>query len=49
VARNQFNAIESTADQAQAFVEHVVPLLQRRGLMRTEYAGRTFRENINQA
>jgi len=27
------------------FVEHVVPLLQRRGLFRTEYAGRTLREH----
>lgn len=30
------------------FVEHVVPLLQRRGLMRTEYAGTTYRENLLQ-
>jgi FMN-dependent oxidoreductase (nitrilotriacetate monooxygenase family) len=28
-----------------AFVEHVVPLLQRRGLFRTEYEGKTLREN----
>ncbi|WP_201770581.1 LLM class flavin-dependent oxidoreductase [Sorangium cellulosum] len=28
-----------------AFVEHVVPILQRRGLFRTEYEGRTLREN----
>ncbi|MFF3688077.1 LLM class flavin-dependent oxidoreductase [Streptomyces sp. NPDC002187] len=26
------------------FVDHVVPLLQRRGLFRTEYAGRTLRD-----
>jgi hypothetical protein len=29
----------------EQFVEHVVPLLQRRGLFRTEYAGRTLREH----
>lgn len=28
------------------FVKHVVPELQRRGLYRTEYEGRTFRENL---
>ncbi|GAA3734544.1 LLM class flavin-dependent oxidoreductase [Plantactinospora mayteni] len=28
-----------------AFVEQVVPILQRRGLFRTEYAGRTLRDN----
>ncbi|MFE7384620.1 LLM class flavin-dependent oxidoreductase [Streptomyces zhihengii] len=27
------------------FVDHVVPLLQRRGLFRTEYAGRTLRDH----
>jgi alkanesulfonate monooxygenase SsuD/methylene tetrahydromethanopterin reductase-like flavin-dependent oxidoreductase (luciferase family) len=27
------------------FVEHVVPILQRRGLFRTEYEGRTLREH----
>ena len=26
----------------------VVPILQRRGLMRTEYAGTTYRENLLQ-
>lgn len=31
-----------------AFVDHVVPILQRRGLMRTEYAGTTYRENLLQ-
>jgi FMN-dependent oxidoreductase (nitrilotriacetate monooxygenase family) len=39
----------ASPQSALEFAEHVVPLLQRRGLMRTEYAGRTFRENINQA
>lgn len=28
------------------FVDQVVPILQRRGLFRTEYAGRTLRENL---
>jgi alkanesulfonate monooxygenase len=28
------------------FVELVVPELQRRGLFRTEYEGRTLRENL---
>lgn len=28
------------------FVEHVIPELQRRGLFRTEYEGRTLRENL---
>ncbi len=31
-----------------AFVDHVVPILQQRGLMRTEYAGTTYRENLLQ-
>jgi alkanesulfonate monooxygenase SsuD/methylene tetrahydromethanopterin reductase-like flavin-dependent oxidoreductase (luciferase family) len=30
----------------EAFVEMVVPELQRRGLFRTEYEGRTLRENL---
>ncbi|XXY39314.1 LLM class flavin-dependent oxidoreductase [Sorangium sp. So ce260] len=29
----------------EAFVDQVVPILQRRGLFRTEYEGRTLREN----
>lgn len=32
--------------ELQAFTEHVVPLLQRRGRYRTEYAGRTLREHL---
>lgn len=31
------------------FVDHVVPELQRRGLFRTEYEGRTLRENLGLA
>ncbi|CAN90325.1 MULTISPECIES: LLM class flavin-dependent oxidoreductase [Sorangium] len=29
----------------EAFVEHVVPILQKRGLFRTEYVGTTLRDN----
>jgi FMN-dependent oxidoreductase (nitrilotriacetate monooxygenase family) len=32
-----------------AFVDHVVPLLQARGLFRTEYEGRTLRDNYGLA
>ena len=32
----------------EAFVDHVVPILQKRGLMRIEYAGITYRENLLQ-
>jgi long-chain alkane monooxygenase len=35
-------------DSLEAFVDHVVPILQQRGLMRTEYAGSTYRENLLQ-
>ena len=28
------------------FVDQVVPILQKRGLYRTSYAGRTLRENL---
>lgn len=38
----------ASPQSAEEFVDHVVPILQKRGLMRTEYAGTTFRENINQ-
>ncbi len=30
----------------EAFVEHVVPILQRRGLYRTEYSGTTLRDHL---
>jgi FMN-dependent oxidoreductase (nitrilotriacetate monooxygenase family) len=33
----------------ETFVEHVVPILQRRGLFRTEYEGRTLREHYGLA
>lgn len=31
---------------AEAFVEHVVPILRRRGLFRTEYEGTTLRDHL---
>jgi N-acetyl-S-(2-succino)cysteine monooxygenase len=31
--------------QLTAFVEHVVPILQSRGIARTEYAGATLRDH----
>lgn len=33
----------------ESFVDHVVPLLQRRGLFRTEYEGKTLREHYGLA
>lgn len=33
-------------DQLALFVEHVVPLLQQRGIFRREYRGRTLREHL---
>ena len=35
--------------QFDAFVDHVVPILQERGLLRREYEGRTLRENLGLA
>jgi len=35
--------------QFDAFVDHVVPILQARGLLRREYEGRTLRENLGLA
>jgi alkanesulfonate monooxygenase SsuD/methylene tetrahydromethanopterin reductase-like flavin-dependent oxidoreductase (luciferase family) len=32
-------------DQLTAFVDHVGPILQKRGIARTEYAGRTLRDH----
>ena len=33
----------------EAFVDHVVPILQERGLFRTEYTGTTLREHYGLA
>jgi long-chain alkane monooxygenase len=35
-----------TPSSVEAFVDEVVPILQRRGIFRTEYEGETFRENL---
>ena len=32
--------------QLDAFVDHVVPILQRQGIARTEYAGTTLRDHV---
>lgn len=42
-----FNIIPDVLeDGATAFVDHVVPILQSRGLFRTEYQGETLREHL---
>ncbi|RXH38004.1 nitrilotriacetate monooxygenase [Bradyrhizobium nanningense] len=42
-----FNIIPDVlADGTAPFVDHVVPLLQKRGLFRTEYGGGTLREHL---
>jgi FMN-dependent oxidoreductase (nitrilotriacetate monooxygenase family) len=41
-----FNLFESTPGQLELFVEHVVPILQKRGLYKTEYPGTTFRDTL---
>lgn len=42
-----FNITPSVTPLAVAdFVDHVVPILQRRGLVRKEYTGATFRDNL---
>ena len=42
-----FNLSPTTSpDSIDDFVDHVVPILQRRGILRTEYEGETFRENF---
>lgn len=35
-----------TPSSVEAFVDEVVPILQKRGIYRTEYAGETFRDNL---
>ncbi|MFH7811505.1 MULTISPECIES: LLM class flavin-dependent oxidoreductase [Acetobacter] len=41
-----FNIFESLPGQLDLFVEHVVPILQERGLFRQDYEHDTFRENF---
>lgn len=46
-AADGFNIIPDVLnDGTPAFVEHVVPILQRRGLFRTEYRGDTLRDHL---
>jgi alkanesulfonate monooxygenase len=46
-AADGFNIIPShLPDAINAFVELVVPEMQRRGLYRTDYEGATLRENL---
>lgn len=49
-AADDFNLMPDTLPHGlQHFVDGVVPILQRRGLFRTEYAGRTLREHLGLA
>ncbi|NHN88846.1 LLM class flavin-dependent oxidoreductase [Acetobacter conturbans] len=41
-----FNIFEALPGQLELFVEHVIPILQDRGLFRREYEHETFRENL---
>jgi hypothetical protein len=43
---NGFKHHPDAADRVEDFVDHVVPILQRRGLFRTEYEGTTLREHL---
>ncbi|AKD04102.1 hypothetical protein POKO110462_15345 [Pontibacter korlensis] len=44
---NSFNIIgDSGLSSLADFVEQVVPILQKRGLLRTEYTGSTLREHL---
>ncbi|MFT8585798.1 LLM class flavin-dependent oxidoreductase [Acetobacter papayae] len=41
-----FVVFEPLPGQLELFVEHVIPILQKRGLFRNEYEHETFRENL---
>lgn len=45
-AADGFNIGNLTPEGLDLFVDEVIPLLQRRGLYRREYPGRTLRENF---
>jgi alkanesulfonate monooxygenase SsuD/methylene tetrahydromethanopterin reductase-like flavin-dependent oxidoreductase (luciferase family) len=45
-AADGFILFESLPYQLDAFVKHVVPVLQERGLFRTEYTSSTLRGNL---
>ena len=45
-AADGFNVMPAALPSGlEAFVDHVVPILQQRGLFRTEYAGTTLRDH----
>jgi hypothetical protein len=45
-AADGFNVMPAVLpDGLAAFTDHVIPILQRRGLFRTEYAGPTLRDH----
>ncbi|MDC7683769.1 LLM class flavin-dependent oxidoreductase [Asticcacaulis sp. BYS171W] len=41
-----FNLFESVPGQLELFVDEVVPILQKRGIYKTDYKGATFRETL---
>lgn len=41
-----FNLFESLPGQLEIFVDEVVPILQKRGIFKQDYAGLTFRETL---
>lgn len=41
-----FNLFESLPGQLEIFVDQVVPILQKRGIFKQDYAGSTFRETL---
>lgn len=45
-ASDGFVLVEALPGQIEAFVDHVVPALQKRGLFRTDYEGETFRDHL---
>ncbi len=45
-AGDGFNMFESLPGQLEYFVELVVPILQKRGLLRREYEAETLRGNL---
>ncbi|WDF74710.1 LLM class flavin-dependent oxidoreductase [Novosphingobium sp. KACC 22771] len=45
-ASDGFNMFESLPGQLDVFVDQVVPILQARGIYKTDYTGTTFREGL---
>lgn len=46
-AADGFNLMPALLTDIQDFVEQVVPILQEKGIFRTEYAGKTLRHQLN--